>query len=86
MGHAFYKLYLFAKTNKMCRTGGLLMEYISAKDAAERWGITKRRVQILCAKKRIEGVYRLGNTWAIPADSVKPLDGRKSERKDDLNG
>lgn len=50
--------------------------YVTAKDMAEKWGISLRRVQLLCSEGRIKGVSRLGNTWAIPADAKKPEDGR----------
>lgn len=53
------------------------MNYISAREDAEKWVITRRRVQILCEQNRILGVFKIGNTWAIPADSEKPLDKRK---------
>ncbi len=52
------------------------MEYITAKEAAEKWGISQRRVQILCEQERIEGAVRLGWVWAIPRDAVKPKDRR----------
>ena len=52
------------------------MDYITAKEASEKWGITIRRVQVLCAQEKIFGVIRFGNTWAIPKDAVKPKDGR----------
>lgn len=56
------------------------MEYMSAKDASEKWKITIRQVQKLCASGRIMGAKRLGGgkIWMIPADSDKPFDGRKS--------
>jgi len=38
-------------------------EYMSAKEATSRWGITDRRVQALCEQGRIDGVFRLGNAW-----------------------
>lgn len=53
------------------------MEYITAKEAANKWNISERRVQLLCEESRIEGVQRLGKAWAIPKDSKKPLDKRK---------
>ena len=56
---------------------GVDMNYISAKEAAEKWGITRRRVQILCEQNRVPGVFKVGNTWAIPVDSEKPLDKRQ---------
>ena len=52
------------------------MRYISVKEAAEKWGISTRRVQALCECERITGIYRLGNAWAIPEDAHKPIDAR----------
>ena len=52
------------------------MEYISINEAAKKWGISNRRVQVLCTKERIEGVCRIGNMWAIPSDAEKPVDAR----------
>lgn len=31
------------------------MEYLTTTEAAKRWGITPRRVQVLCKSGRIEG-------------------------------
>lgn len=53
------------------------MEYITAKQAANRWNISQRRVQILCSEGRIDGAFRLGEMWAIPKDTAKPVDRRK---------
>ncbi len=52
------------------------MEYVTPKDKAAEWGITQRRVEVLCGNGRIAGAYRLGRIWAIPKDAQKPLDGR----------
>lgn len=52
------------------------MEYLSIKETAERWGLTPRRVQVLCSENRISGAFRIGNIWAIPADAEKPKDAR----------
>lgn len=52
------------------------MDCITAQEAAEKWGITRRRVQILCVENRIKGAKRLGNMWVIPKDAEKPIDGR----------
>lgn len=57
------------------------MEYMSAKEAAIKWGITPRRVQVLCAEERIIGAWRLGNAWAIPVDAEKPKDERAQNKK-----
>ena len=52
------------------------MEYIKASKAAEKWGISSRRVRVLCAEGKIEGVIRKGNLYMIPANAEKPADGR----------
>ena len=50
--------------------------YISVKQASEKWGISDRRVRILCSDGRIPGVIREGRSWKIPAGAGKPEDGR----------
>ena len=50
--------------------------YMSAKQAAEKWGISDRRVRILCAEGKIPGVIREGRSWKIPEEAKKPEDGR----------
>lgn len=58
-----------------------MFEYISAKEAAEKWGISERRIQKLCEEKRIDGVVRFGHVWAIPKNAEKPKDGRRKEKR-----
>lgn len=50
--------------------------YITVKQAAEKWGISDRRVRILCAEGKIPGAYQEGRAWKIPYDAAKPTDGR----------
>lgn len=52
------------------------MEYMSAREAANKWGISQRRVAVLCSEKRIEDAAMLGNMWIIPTTAEKPLDAR----------
>lgn len=61
--------------------GVTVMEYITAHQAAKKWKISQRRVQILCSQGRIKGVFKLGENWAIPETAEKPLDSRKKESK-----
>ena len=57
------------------------MEYMSCPEAAQKWGISERRVQRLCEDNRIPGISKIGYTWLIPKDSQKPADRRfKSTR------
>lgn len=50
--------------------------FMSVNEAAEKWGISDRRVRILCSEGKIPGAYRQGRAWKIPVDAVKPADGR----------
>lgn len=59
------------------------MGFMTASQAAEKWDISQRRVQILCSQNRIEGVFKLGDNWAIPDNAIKPDDKRK--KKEDNN-
>ena len=52
------------------------MSFISAKEAAIKWGISQRRVSTLCAERRIHNAEMVGNVWIIPADAEKPQDAR----------
>lgn len=54
------------------------MEYIKVSKAAKKWGISDRRVRVLCAEGKVPGVIRKGNLYMIPENAQKPLDGRKS--------
>lgn len=49
--------------------------YITVKQAAEKRGISDRRMRILCSEGKISGVAREGRSWMIPADAKKPEDG-----------
>jgi hypothetical protein len=57
------------------------MEFVSAKDKAEEWQISLRRVQKFCEQGRIGGVQRLGKIWLIPKDAERPVDLRYSNNK-----
>lgn len=58
------------------------MEYLNIVETADKWGISPRRLQTLCASGKIEGATRLGKAWMIPKDTQKPLDGRTKASKD----
>ncbi|MBQ4048645.1 MAG: Fic family protein [Clostridia bacterium] len=56
------------------------MDYIKVSQAAEKWGISARRVRLLCAQGKIDGVIRKGNLYMIPENATKPLDGRSNKK------
>lgn len=55
------------------------MDYMSVKEAAEKFSLSERRVQKLCVTKRIEGCNMVSGVWLIPANATKPSDERLSE-------
>ncbi len=55
------------------------MEYISVKEAAEKWNVTERYVQRYCTQGRIDGAAKIGGSWKIPAAAEKPSDMRRTE-------
>ena len=57
------------------------MEYIKVSQAAEKWGISARRVRILCAEGKVDGAIRKGKLYMIPENAEKPKDKRKKENR-----
>ena len=50
--------------------------FMTVKQASEKWGISDRRVRVLCSEGKITGAYQEGRAWKIPHDAAKPTDGR----------
>lgn len=50
--------------------------FMTVKQAAENWGISDRRIRVLCSEGKIPGAYQEGRGWKIPTDAEKPADGR----------
>lgn len=55
---------------------GVEMDYMTISEAAEKWSLSNRRIQTLCAQGRIPGAERLGYCWLLPKDAEKPADAR----------
>lgn len=83
----------FVQTNIMktmqysaiCRYEVLTLDgYITAQEAAEKWGVTSRQVQILCKENRVPGASRMSRIWIIPENAKKPTGIRQpKERRTD---
>ncbi len=52
------------------------MEYITIKEASDKWGLSVRRVQTLCSEEQIDGAIRFSGVWAIPSIAERPVDHR----------
>ena len=57
------------------------MEYLTVRETAEKWNISIRMVQQFCTAGRIPGAQKFGKSWAIPADTEKPADPRRTQRQ-----
>lgn len=57
------------------------MDLMTTSEMADVWGISSRRIALLCSQGRVEGAIKKGKTWLIPDSAKKPVDPRlhKSE-------
>ena len=55
--------------------------FFTVKQASEKWGISDRRIRVLCSEGKIPGAYREGRRWKIPVDAKKPADGRYKSKE-----
>lgn len=53
------------------------MEYMTLKEAAEKWNVSPRRVNYYCAGARIPGAVKIAGIWLVPKDAEKPVDKRR---------
>jgi hypothetical protein len=56
-------------------------DWITPREAAEEWGITDRRVQVLCKNGQVDGAIRIRSGWFIPKGTSKPPDGRVNNKR-----
>ena len=59
--------------------------FMTVKQASERWGISDRRMRVLCSEGKIPGAYQEGRGWKIPVDAEKPADGRYKSKESILS-
>lgn len=55
--------------------------FMTVKQAAEKWGVSDRRIRVLCSEGKISGAYQEGRGWKIPIDACKPADGRYKSKE-----
>ena len=58
------------------------MDYITVKEASEKWGVTPRRVNYYCAGGRIPGAVKMAGVWLLPKTTEKPLDSRTKQGRE----
>lgn len=52
------------------------MDYMTPREASEKWGISTRQINYYCTEDRIPGAVKMAGVWLIPKDAEKPADGR----------
>lgn len=55
-----------------------MKKHMTTKEAAAKWNITERRINVLCKEGRILGAYKENRRWFIPTDAKKPADKRSN--------
>ena len=79
--YKFRILVFFEMTNyNMC--GGVNVDYMTLKEASEKWGVTPRWINYYCAAGRIPGAMKVATIWLIPKTAEKPIDGRTKQGKE----
>lgn len=57
------------------------MDYMTVKEASEKWKISERMIRRYCDQDRIEGVIHVSGVWAIPEDAPQPNETKPEEVK-----
>lgn len=60
-------------------------DYISAKELAQKWGVSPSRISVMCNENRLSGAKKIKGRWMIPIDIDRPSDRRKKRRSDKTN-
>ena len=55
------------------------MDYMTLREAGEKWGISPRQINYYCSEGRIPRAEKMGTVWLIPKDAQKPVDGRTKQ-------
>ena len=56
------------------------MDYMTLKEASEKWGVSPRWINYLCAAGRIPGAVKMATIWLVPKDAEKPADRRRKKQ------
>ena len=57
------------------------MDYVTLKEASEKWDVSSRQVNHYCVEGRIPGAVKMAGVWLIPKNAEKPIDGRTKQGK-----
>ena len=74
-------LALFEQKNYTSVCGGMNMDYMTLKEASEKWGVSSRQINYYCTDGRIPGAVKMAGVWLIPKEAEKPKDRRYNESR-----
>ena len=57
------------------------MNYITLKEAGEKWNLSARMINDYYSAGRIPGAEKKGTVWFIPQGAEKPIDGRRKKKQ-----
>lgn len=78
---SLYIILYYSKERIIITFGGIDMDYMTLKEASEKWGVTPRWINYYCSAGHIPGAVKMGTVWLIPKSAQKPKDGRRKENK-----
>lgn len=55
------------------------MDYMTLKEASEKWGVSVRQINYYCTDGCIPGAVKMAGVWLIPKEMEKPVDGRTKQ-------
>lgn len=58
------------------------MDYMTLREASEKWGISTRQINYYCTEDRIPGAVKMAGVWLLPKEAEKPVDGRTKQGKE----
>lgn len=61
------------------------MDYMTLKEASEKWDVSTRQINYYCSAGRIPGAVKMAKIWLIPKDAEKPMDMRTKQGKELAN-
>ena len=74
---SLYIILYYSKERIIITFGGIDMDYMTLKEAGEKWGVIPRWINYYCSAGRIPGAVKMGTVWLIPKSAQKPKDGRR---------
>ena len=57
------------------------MDYMTLKEASDKWGVSVRQINYYCTANRIKGAIKVATIWLIPKEAEKPADGRRKKER-----